>query len=90
MKNQLTFTQAQEIAAKAAERSTGFDKIPADDKAITINGKDLRRVLEASAMHALDAAGCLQQDAREDKARITRLANEATSQHDRWKQAHGG
>lgn len=84
---QLTWNQANEISAKAADKATGFDRIPADEKTITINGETLRRILEASAFHALRDAGCLADDTAQSNAWNDQKAAKATREYSAWKRA---
>jgi hypothetical protein len=86
---QLTYIQAHQIAAKVADKSTGFTPIPAPTETIKISGADLRRILEQSAFLALIEAGCLEADQATDLRRINRLADAATRRHDAFRKATG-
>jgi hypothetical protein len=75
----LTWQESESIAASAAERATGFDKVVAG-KSYTISGEDLQRILVNSAIHALRSAGCLEEqdhrDARRRDREVARIRRE--------------
>lgn len=80
---QVTWQQAEEIAAKAGEKAFGWTAIE-DGKTYELTGKQLRHLVHEAGFIALQKAGCLADQDRRNKAAICRAADAAERSHKAW------